>query len=255
MPELPIEVRGFLPVTREQLYRVHDRDYVDGVLDLRLSNGFGNRSPQVARSLPYTSGAMLAAAREAIANGSVAVRAGVRLPPRRLPRRRRLLHLQRPDGGGRGADPGGRRVAAWPSSTATTTTATARTTSSSCCRLRCARGSSTSPRGAVTPTRARRAHFLSEVLPNWLASVSDAQVLLYQAGADAHIDDPLGGWMTTEQLRERDRIVFDWAAANKVPVAWDLAGGYQKDEDGGIEPVLRIHRNTMQACAARFARH
>ena len=34
-----------------------------------------------------------------------------------------------------------------------------------------------------------------------------------------------------------------------MPVAWNLAGGYQHDADGGIEPVLKIHRGT--AIAAR----
>ena len=33
-----------------------------------------------------------------------------------------------------------------------------------------------------------------------------------QAGADPHIDDPLGGWLTTRQLFERDRLVFDVTA-------------------------------------------
>jgi hypothetical protein len=36
--------------------------------------------------------------------------------------------------------------------------------------------------------------------------MADCDVLLYQAGADPHINDPLGGWLTTAQLRERDRI-------------------------------------------------
>jgi acetoin utilization deacetylase AcuC-like enzyme len=75
-------------------------------------------------------------------------------------------------------------------------------------------------------------------------------LLLYQAGADPHIDDPLGGWMSTAQLAQRDRIVFETAAEMGFPVAWNLAGGYQRDASGGIEPVLQIHRNTMQACVA-----
>ena len=75
-------------------------------------------------------------------------------------------------------------------------------------------------------------------------------VLLYQAGADPHIDDPLGGWMTTEQLRERDKIVFRTAKRMELPVAWCLAGGYQRDAGGGIRPVLAIHDGTMAECLA-----
>jgi hypothetical protein len=40
-----------------------------------------------------------------------------------------------------------------------------------------------------------------------------------------------------------------------VPVAWNLAGGYQVEPDGGIEPVLAIHRRTLQACADVFTAH
>ena len=84
-------------------------------------------------------------------------------------------------------------------------------------------------------------------------SFSDCEVLLYQAGADPHVDDPLGGWLTTAELKERDRIVFETARAMGLPVAWDLAGGYQRDDDGGIRPVLDIHDNTMRECLAVFA--
>jgi acetoin utilization deacetylase AcuC-like enzyme len=54
-------------------------------------------------------------------------------------------------------------------------------------------------------------------------------VLLYQAGADPHINDPLGGWMTTEQLLERDTIVFETCRKIGLPCAWQscwwLSGG------------------------------
>jgi acetoin utilization deacetylase AcuC-like enzyme len=66
---LPIEIKSFEPVTREDLALAHDPDYVRDILDLRRPNGFGNFSPDVARSLLYTSGAELAAARYALAHG------------------------------------------------------------------------------------------------------------------------------------------------------------------------------------------
>ena len=74
----------------------------------------------------------------------------------------------------------------------------------------------------------------------------DCDVVLYQAGADAHIDDPLGGWLTTEQLRRRDAIVFDGLRKLGVPVAWNLAGGYQREADGSIPVVIEIHTNTAR---------
>jgi len=76
----------------------------------------------------------------------------------------------------------------------------------------------------------------------------DCDVLLYQAGADPHIEDPLGGWLTTAQMRERDRVVFTVCQEMALPVAWNLAGGYQRDAQGSIRPVLEIHDNTMAVC-------
>ena len=60
------DVLGFEPVSRADLQRAHDSEFVDGVLDLRIANGFGNHDAQVAASLPYTSGSLLAAARHAL---------------------------------------------------------------------------------------------------------------------------------------------------------------------------------------------
>jgi acetoin utilization deacetylase AcuC-like enzyme len=69
-------------------------------------------------------------------------------------------------------------------------------------------------------------------------------VVLYQAGADPHVNDPLGGWLTTAELRVRDALVFDAARSLGLALVWNLAGGYQRDPDGGISAVLEIHRNT-----------
>ncbi len=43
------------------------------------------------------------------------------------------------------------------------------------------------------------------------------------------------------------------AAEWQVPIAWNLADGYQRNDDGGIGPVLKIHRNTMRECISHFA--
>ena len=85
--------------------------------------------------------------------------------------------------------------------------------------------------------------------------LQDADIVLYQAGADMHIDDPLGGLLTTEEMRERDEIVFRWCDRSGIPVVWNLAGGYQREADGSIPKVLEIHRNTMRASIEVFAGH
>jgi acetoin utilization deacetylase AcuC-like enzyme len=77
-------------------------------------------------------------------------------------------------------------------------------------------------------------------------------IVLYQAGADAHRDDPLGGILDEAELAERDRVVFDLFALHEIPVAWNLAGGYQRDAEGTICRVLDIHRNTARQAQAAF---
>ena len=68
-------------------------------------------------------------------------------------------------------------------------------------------------------------------------------LVLYQAGADAHIDDPYGcGYLTTDQLRERDKMVFGLVRRKQLPCVWNLAGGYSD-----MELVLDIHMNTWEA--------
>jgi acetoin utilization deacetylase AcuC-like enzyme len=86
-------------------------------------------------------------------------------------------------------------------------------------------------------------------LPGVLEQFADCDVVLYQAGADPHLNDPLGGWLTTAELLARDRLVFHALHELEVPVAWNLAGGYQREADGSIPKVLEIHDNTLRACA------
>lgn len=71
--ELPIEIFEPEPVTAYDFKLAHSPDYVDKILACEMKNGFGNKLPEVADPLIYTSGSMLSAAREAIRNGKVAV--------------------------------------------------------------------------------------------------------------------------------------------------------------------------------------
>lgn len=76
-------------------------------------------------------------------------------------------------------------------------------------------------------------------------------LLIYQAGADPHINDPLGSLgMTTEQLAARDRIVFERCTDQKLPVLFVLAGGYQEPINSKLLP---LHLNTFKAAHAVFA--
>ena len=76
----------------------------------------------------------------------------------------------------------------------------------------------------------------------------DYDVLLCQDGVDPHVNDPLGCWMTIEELLERDTLVFKKWRELELPVVWCLSGGYIRDPDVDISQVLQIHDNTMKAC-------
>jgi acetoin utilization deacetylase AcuC-like enzyme len=94
------------------------------------------------------------------------------------------------------------------------------------------------------------APFLSAIA-HIIETMRDCDVIPYQAGADPHVDDPLGGWLITEQLFERDRRVFHAAHALGLPVTWNLAGGYQSP----LRKVLDIHDNALRARAAECLLH
>lgn len=101
-----------------------------------------------------------------------------------------------------------------------------------------------------TFTQPEQADAFFAELPARLAAMRACDLVLFQAGADPHMDDPLGGWLTTAELAQRDRIVFETFVAWGVPVVWNLAGGYQREPDGSIRKVLEIHENTARAALA-----
>lgn len=230
------------PATLEELYRAHDRAFIDGVLDCRIPNGFGNKSREVADSLPWTTGAMLSAAREAIKNGAIAcapvsgfhhaqydkakwyctfnglVVAALAVKAEGLANRVGILDFDVHYGDG---------------------------TSEIIERLDAGFIKHFSS-GANFSRRDQAQEFLG-MIPSLVASMMDCQVVLYQAGADMHERDETGdGFLTSEQMAERDRLVFETAKSLSIPVAWDLAGGYQDP----LLKVLAIHDATMLAAAA-----
>ena len=84
------------------------------------------------------------------------------------------------------------------------------------------------------------------------AARSGVGLVIFQAGADPHIDDPLGGDMTSAEMRRRDRVVFEKCKALNLAVAFNLAGGYNRDGLGRITPVLALHRATVEEALKVF---
>lgn len=243
---LAIDVIEPTPVTVDDLARVHVRGWVEDVLAGRAANGFYNHSPAVAATLVHTNGSMLSAARHAIAHRTIAAapcsgfhhagpRAGAfctfnglvvaacALRAEGLAKRIGIVDLDMHYGDGTD-----RMIAEHHLDFIDHFTA------------------------GADFTDAHQAPLFFEQLPDRLRAMRDCDVILYQAGADPHIDDPLGGWLTTAELLRRDEIVFREFAG--IPVAWNLAGGYQVEPDGSIPKILEIHENTARAALAALAR-
>jgi len=55
-------------------------------------------------------------------------------------------------------------------------------------------------------------------------------LVIYNAGCDPHVGDPLGSvGLTQTMIRLRDKMVFDHFKKAGIPVLWALAGGYNRD--------------------------
>lgn len=251
---LPIQTIPFEPATRDMIALAHKRSYVDGVLDGQVPNGFRNTSAEVAATLPYTVGSMIAAAQLAIALKERNEHSAVTCSPtsgfhhahydhaagfctfnglvitamylKRVGLAKRVGIIDCDFHYGDGTDEliarlGLNFIEHW-----------------SC------------GREYSRPDQAEDA--ISAVTRNMKRMSRSCDVVLYQAGADAHIDDPLGGMLTTEQMRRREVRAFRTASSYALAVAWNLAGGYQVDRNGSIEPVLALHRQTMEVCVKHY---
>lgn len=239
---IPIEIKSFDPLTRSEIAVAHDRQMVDDVLDLKIPNGFGNKSAAVAASLPYTSGSMRAAVHAAMENGigAVSPTSG--------------FHHAGYDFNGGFCTFNGLMIAAIP--------LLMDGWKVGILDLDMHWGNGTDDiigRGISNTEQIPHYHQSSTAvfgveawlhnLPSIIAhQFGKCDVVLYQAGADPHVDDPLGGWLTTEQLFERDRIVFKTLRELRIPCAWNLAGGYQDP----LSKVIEIHSNTMRAFSESF---
>lgn len=245
----PIAEHTFPPASREDFYLAHAPEHVDGVFALQIRNGMDTLDAEVADSLPWTTGSMLAAARHALQYG-VAVSPtsgfhhaaydycwgfctmnGLLVSALKLLREgcvKRVGILDFDQHQGDGSEDIIAKLGLLPEQVHHIT-------------------------GKTHYTREREA-FMRE-LPALLASLDGCDLVLYQAGADPHIKDPLGGYLDDADLRYRDRAVFESLQARGIPVAWNLAGGYQEKRENGkrcIQAVLNIHHATLEECMRAY---
>jgi acetoin utilization deacetylase AcuC-like enzyme len=237
----PLELVDPPALTRSQLALAHAPEHVDAILDCQEPNGFGNLDPQIAATLPFTSGSLYRAAelaleeRRAVASfssgfhhahydhcGGFCTFNGLMVVAQLLRNRiRKLMILDLDYHYGDGTDHIIHRVGA----------------------------------DFVVHETFGRVYRHRDMARDYLLALdrvlhrldgSDIDLVLYQAGADVHVDDPLGGVLSTEQMAERDRMVFTATRRADIPVAWNLAGGYQRDAEGTILPVLSLHEQTYR---------
>ena len=254
----PFYGHGFdavIPVTQEDLLRVHAKGYVDGVFSGTTPNGFDNTDPRVPESCLWTIGSLLAAARAAIrdpASPACSPSSG-------------FHHAGHAWGGGYCTFNGLMVVAA---------KLIAENPGLKVGILDCDfhHGNGTEDilkrlpdlaKSVVHHTSGR--YFKGDYEQGeameffvWLQDAIDdineqgCDVVIYQAGADMHIQDPLGGILDDADMARRDRMVFDGV---RCGVAWNLAGGYRTQGDD-CSPVLNTHRRTYgEAFASGTKRH
>lgn len=243
------------PVTRDDLTLVHDAAYVDGVFGLTMDNGFENRDPRVPESCLWTIGSLLGAARFALEN-----------PAQPVCSPTSGFHHAGHNFGGGFCTFNGLMVAA--------AKLIAENPGFKVGILDCDmhNGDGTTDILKHHPAlaqsiihRTQGRHFHGDDVEGealefkvWLdksireMNAFGCDLVLYQAGADPHLVDPLGGFLTSADLARRDATVF---CGIHAPVAWNLAGGYQRGKTDHFldDPVLAIHHATLRASSASHA--
>ena len=240
---LPIELRPIVPAALEEMSLAHDPAYVSALLACEIENGFRNRSSDIARTIPYAVGSVIGATETAMESGVACATgsgfhhahfsearkfcsingicvAAIRLL--RAKRVQRVLILDLDFHWGDGTDDVLERL-----------NLENEIVNASLGKYFCT--------AAQAPAYLREVERIARLFPSF-------DLILYQAGADLSVNDPLGGVLSDAQMKSRDRIVFEAAKAARVPLAWTLAGGYQVPLSG----TIKLHTITMQECARAY---
>jgi len=247
-----IQIETFVPASDEVLCAAHDPSYIDGVLSGELKNGFGNHSPEIARSLRYTVGSMVAACKYVLANSSESEPAVACSPTSGF-------HHAGYDFGGGFCTFNGLMAAA------IRVHELGLADKILILDMDHHRGNGTENiidvlgidyithiTAGKSYTTAGQAVSIGRHLLYGIPNRRRFDLVIFQAGADMHIDDPLGGLLDTRQMKSRDKMTFLSCNIGYMPIVWNLAGGYQRDVAGAIEPVLALHRQTMRQALSEF---
>lgn len=234
--------------TLNLLYAVHQREHMDAVLGLTTPNGFGNRDPLYLHHAVTSCGALLAAVR-------AVTRPGWYLTPPSVPRRYPPRVAFAPVSGFHHA--GWDYTAGYCTFNGLAAAAAMFlevNPDSTVCILDGDGhyGDGTADILSRYPLLRERVDHVSldystvRGLPAVaLAAVITALrkkpgLVLYQAGADAHNEDPYkSGYLTDADWDARDRLVFSMCLEANLPLVWCLAGGYNGTK------TLTLHNRTF----------
>lgn len=237
-----IEIMDFLALDKEDFYLVHEKEHVDKIFSLKKTNGFSTKHQEIADSLYWTSASFYHAAEHALKN-KIAISPtsgfhhagydqawgyctfnGLLITAQKLLNEHLVKSIGLLDYDyhqGDGSEDIIHRFNLYDKIIHIT--------------------------GKSGYSREKDLFF--EEMPFMLESLKDVDIILYQAGADQHINDPLGGFLNSEEMRKRDSLVLQFAKENKIPIVWNLAGGYQEEINGehrSIQKVLDIHNATLE---------
>lgn len=237
-----IEVIKSGKASRSTLALAHETKYVQGVLDMTLNNGFGNKLPEVAESLPYTTGSFLCGAIDALKEKTVTasltsgfhhacyssgggfctfnglVVTAQYLKVNGLANRVAILDLDEHYGNGTHGIIQDLRldyIEHW-----------------------------TLGRDGVGSEKK-----ILKAIKKWFGDkASKCDIVLIQLGADACKEDPLGGHFSTQGMKLRDELVFQQMKFHNLSGVFNLAGGYQED----FSKVLALHSVSLVAWCKYF---
>lgn len=275
--------QGWKPLTESEISLAHDEEYVRGVMSRAIENGFGNTSKLVTDSLPWVHGSFYAAAEHALTENTVAASPtsgfhhahwamnhgfctfnGLLVTAALLQKNHGISKIAIVDFDAHHGD-GTMDIINTPQFREATQLSVANMSFGSevlKVLLKKTGGNTTKAFGILSDDDWSVTHptlnvsgslfddwcySLESTLVDWLGAL-EPDIVMYQAGADPHIHDPLGGYLTTNQMIHRDETVFKVTKSMNLPVVWNLAGGYQRP----VQKVVDLHRNTLIACLDKY---
>lgn len=238
----PVVIKKIRALSIEEIAVAHDQNYVKGILNGKIKNGFGNKSLNVAKSLQWTTGSFLSAAIHAYlhkcntfsptsgfhhagynyANGFCTF-SGLTIAAILLKKQYKAQHIGILDLDSHAGD-GTEHIIH---------------------KTKSEDFVSHYSLGYDDIQKHNNVEWL-ENLPNLIRQYfTDCDILFYQAGADCHENDPevYSGHFTTEQMYMRDKLVYSTCQELNIPVVTNLAGGYQKP----VQKIIDLHNLTAKA--------